>query len=499
MTPANKGDVEKKRLLPNAVFAVLQVVISGGVLFFLYGYLLRSIGSEALGMWTLLMAATSLATISNLGLASGLVSFVSKYLAEGEGENAVSAIETTILSVAAVMGLVSVCLWPLIHALLGLIIPTASLSEARAILPYAIVGLWFGSLGSAVHSALEGCHRADLRSISTILCQPVVLIGALWLTPSLGLMGLAYTQIVQYVLWILIGWIMLRRQIKGLSIIPLRWHKSQFQRMWCYGVNFQLMTIMVILSEPLAKGLLSYYTNLSAVAYFEMANRFVLQVRAFLASANQVITPYISKVHTTEPSKVVSIYLENLKWVSLTASAAFSLVFAAGPLVSFIWLGEIENQFLIFLVMLSIGCFINTFAMPAYFANLGMNNLRPNVWSHFATMVTMVSAALLLGPWFKPYGSAAAWPIGLIIGSYIVNAGMMRYAAIERSSWISQIKLKKLSSFFAIGSASGLTSLLALKVGEPKFMIVASGIVILSYILIFWHIYSEIMIEKYRI
>jgi O-antigen/teichoic acid export membrane protein len=478
MSTISPSDDVKKRLLPNAAFAVLQVVVSGVVLFFLYGYLLRSLGPEALGMWTLLMAATSLATISNLGLAGGLVSFVSKYLAEGEGKSAAAAIETTILAVAFVMGLVSACLWPLLYALLGLIIPAESLAEARDILPYAILAFWFGALGGAVHSALDGCHRADLRSISTMLCQPIVLIGVLWLSPSLGLIGLAYAQIAQYVLWILLGWLLLRGQIKALPLIPWRWHKTQFLKMWLYGVNFQLISIMVILSEPLAKGLLSYYTNLSTVAYFEMANRLILQVRGVITSANQVITPYISKVHAIEPSKVVNIYLESLRLVSLTGRIAFSVIIAAGPLVSVLWLGKLENQFVIFLVMLSLGWFINTLAVPAYFANLGLNNMGPNVRGHFAMMVAMVTTALVTGPWAEPYGIAIAWPVGLVIGSYIINTGLIRALGISKTEWINRVSFNKTAVLFAFGISACLSSMMVLKSGNSISQIMATLILL---------------------
>src|SRR3982074_1755163 len=106
------SDRDKERLLPNPHFAVLQVVVSSAVLFLLYRYLLVSLGIEALGMWALVVAATSLASVSNLGLAGGTVRFVSRYLAHDDTSSAAQAAETTTVSVAVVMGLAALFLWP---------------------------------------------------------------------------------------------------------------------------------------------------------------------------------------------------------------------------------------------------------------------------------------------------------------------------------------------------------------------------------------------------
>ena len=478
------ADAEKRRLLPNAVFAVVQVVVTSGVLFLLYWYLLRQLGAEALGVWTLLMAATSLANISNLGITGGLVRFVSKYLAKDETTNAASAIETAILTLAIVIGLVGLCMWIPIDWVLGQIIPPNWILEARTILPYSILALWLSAVGGAVHSALEGCHRSDLRSVSTLLSQPILLVGAVLLTPTLGLKGLAFAQIVQYILWIGTGWFLLKRQIKALPLVPHRWNKKLFSEMWRYGVNFQIVAILLILSEPLAKGLLSYYTNLSSVAYFEMANRLIVQARSVLISANQVITPYYAKLNTIDSAKISHIYLRNLQLISLTGSVLFATIIALGPLVSRVWVGHLEIQFLLFLGMLSLGWFVNTLAAPAYFANLGIANLGPNVRGHFTIMLGMVLVATFVGPWLKPYGSAMAWPIGLVLGSFVIDKGFLKHIHLARHHWARGLKLPHVLVNFLIGGAAALASFRLLQTKGSFSMAMAFGCVVTASALI---------------
>jgi len=464
---------EQRRLLPNAAYAVLQVIVNSSLLFLLYGYLLRELGTEAMGVWTLLMAATSLANISNLGITGGLVRFVSKYLAEGEVANAAAVIETAILTLAAVIGFVGLCIWVPINWGLVWIIPPNWIGEAREILPYSVLALWLSAIGGAVHSALEGCHRSDLRSISTMLSQPFLLVGALMLTPSLGLKGLAFAQIGQYILWIGTGWFLLKRQVLVLPMVPHRWSKSFFSEMWRYGVSFQAVSVMLILSEPLAKGLLSYYTNLSSVAYFEMANRLILQARSVLTSANQVIVPYYAKLQTVDSTSISHLYLRNLELVALAGSVMFSAIITVGPLVSRVWVGHLEAQFLLFLGMLCIGWFVNTLATPAYFANLGIAHLGPNLLGHFVIMLGMALVAVLVGPWLSPYGSAMAWPAGLILGTFVIDGGFLKHVRLSRRRWARCLNLPHVLANFLIGGCAAFASFHFLQTEDVRSMSMA--------------------------
>ena len=446
------NDQEKKRLAPNAVFAVLQVVVSSAILFLLYRFLLTSLGVEALGVWSLVVAATSLANVSNLGLAGGTVRFVSKHLARGDARSAGLAVETATLSIAVVMGLIVLLLSWVIDWLLGLIIPLAWIDQARQIVPFSLAALWLSSVGGAIHSGLEGCHRADLRSLVTMLTQPLLLLVAIWLVPQMGLKGIAYAQMLQYLAWLGLGWYLLRKQLPALSHMPIRWSRRLFLEMWRYGVNFQLISILTLMTEPLAKGLLSHYGSLSAVGYFEMANRLVGQVRALLVSANQVLVPYYSKIGETSREGVKTLYVQNLNTIILLGSLAFSSLVAMLPLISELWIGRLEPQFLLFAVMLSGGWFVNTLAVPAYFANLGLGRLAPNLLSHVVFMMAMVPLAVMGGILMGASGSAAAWPLSLVLGACVLIGNFHRAEGIPLSVVFctANIKAMALGGGFAL-------------------------------------------------
>ena len=68
--------MEKKRVLVNSVMTVLQTVVSGLTLFFLYRFLLSVIGVEQLGIWSLILATASVSQIVIFGLSGSIVKCV---------------------------------------------------------------------------------------------------------------------------------------------------------------------------------------------------------------------------------------------------------------------------------------------------------------------------------------------------------------------------------------------------------------------------------------
>ena len=317
------SDPERERVVPNAALAVAQVVVTGITLFVLYRFLLSELGVEALGVWSLVIAATSLANVSNMGLAGGTVRFVSKYLARGDAIAAGTAAETAILSIAGVMGLAALALWPAGRWVVGLVVSPGWTQVAFDLLPFTLMALWLQSVGSTIHSGLDGCHRAGTRAIISTVTQPLVLLFGVLLVPRLGLKGIAVAQMLQYCVWVILGWVFLRRYLPSLRYLPRRWSRGSFMEMWRYGLSFQAITILTILADPLAKAFLSHFGGLSALGYFEMANRLVLQVRSFLVAANQVLVPYYSKVTESSRGALRTTYQTNLGVVTLVGGPAF--------------------------------------------------------------------------------------------------------------------------------------------------------------------------------
>jgi len=404
----------------NAYFSVSQVVITGIILFILYRFLLDAIGVELLGVWSLILASVSVSTIGQLGISGSVVKYVAKYLAHGEFKSTIKIIETAAVSIGFIIGVIMLIIYYPLILLLGFFLPESVMPVALSILPYAMVSLWVTSITSVYRSGLDGCQRIDLRAMTTIGGSFLNLTMVIILVPLNGIIGVAYAQIIQSGFMFIISSFFLSRELPGLPSLPIHWDLSIFREMIWYGINFQFVSIMVMLFDPLTKLLLSKFGSLEMVGYYEMANRMIMQFRGLLVSANQVLVPVIATYKELSPERIRKVYFNTYRLVVYLSLLLYGAILTIIPLISVIWIGKYEPVFVVFSSIMAVAWFLNTLSVPAYFNNQGTGQLRWNTIAHVITSISNLSFGVFFGILYRGLGVVAATALSLIIGSFVL-------------------------------------------------------------------------------
>jgi O-antigen/teichoic acid export membrane protein len=412
--------MKQRRILINAVMSLVQVVVTGAVLFFLYRFLLSAIGVEKLGVWSIVLATTSVASISNIGISAGIVKFVAKYAAREEDATIVALIDTAAISVAGIVGLGLLVIYPCVNLLLEVIIPPSHLRDALSILPYAAASLWITIVAGVYQSGLDGYQRIDKRSVVLSITAVFYLGLSIVFVRSYGFIGLAYAQLMNACIVLAGCWIMLKRHLPALSLFPKRWNHMLFRELVGYGVKFQAISIATLLFEPTTKTLLTKFGGLAMTGYYEMANKMILQFRSLIISANQVLVPAIADLQETRPEAIRTVYKDSYRLLVYFALPLFSALIAISPIVSELWLGHYERLFVLFSALLGVGWFCNTLIVPAYFANMGTGDLMLNLVSHAVTGISNVLLGFVFGLLGGGIAVVAASVFSLFIGSIIL-------------------------------------------------------------------------------
>lgn len=406
--------------------AVFQVLVAGGVLFLLYRYLLRSIGSEQLGIWSIVLATASASRISEMGFSASAVKYTARYIARGEKYKASEVIQTTVITIGVVLACVLAGGYSLIAWLLEQIIPSPHFPYALAILPYSLVSVWIGTVASVFLSGLDGCQRIDLRvMVSTSATLLLLLFTWIWV-PEYGLVGLAWAQIGQGVFTLFGSLVLLRWVLPELPLLIFKWRSALFREMFHYGFNFQVMSILIMLIDPTTKALMTKFGGLTSVAYYEMASRMVTQFRSLLISANQVMVPHVANLQENAPEEIHKAYLDSYRVVFFLALPLFSAVAIVAPLISEIWIGHYEQSFVTYTILISAAFCINAITAPAYFVNLGTGLLRWNTWSFVAMAPLNAALGYLIGNVLGASGVVLGWTLALMVGSSLVILGYHR-------------------------------------------------------------------------
>ncbi|MEI7997235.1 MAG: oligosaccharide flippase family protein, partial [Methylococcaceae bacterium] len=113
--------------------------------------------------------------------------------------------------------------------------------------------------------------------------------------------------------------------------------------------------IFIFLLDPITKSLIAKFSGADSAGLFEMANQLVLKIRSLIVSANQAVVPKIAHQQKGLSEKNKLIYSENIKLVVFFSAPLFSLIFASAHVASLLLLGRLDNQFVLFIHVLSIG------------------------------------------------------------------------------------------------------------------------------------------------
>jgi len=413
--------LQKRQILINAIMSVLQILASSVVLFVLYRFLLLTIGVENLGIWSLILATTSVTRIADLGLSASVVKFVAKYIARNEDRNVSGVIQTAVISIGLLIGIFLLITYPFVKWLLSSIISQDKLAIATSILPYAFLSFWISSIAATFHSTLDGYQRIDIRAMILTGATIFNLFLCFYLVPIYGIMGLAYAQVIKNIVLCLCLWLFLKRIFNLLPIIPYQWNRGLFREMVGYGVKVQLMGLFTMTCDPVTKALLSKFGGLAMVGYYEMALRIVSQVHLFILGANRVLVPFIAGLQETYKELVQDVYIKSYRLVFYITVLFFPLIISLAPVISQIWIGHYEPIFVVFSSILGVGYFLSILSYPAYFSNLGIGELKWNTVGYILVGILNAGLGLILGSIFGGTGVVVGWAFSLALGGFIIS------------------------------------------------------------------------------
>lgn len=412
--------MQKSKLFFNSIAAIGQVLIVGIVYLVLYRYLLVTLGIELLGVWSLIIASTSLALIANFGISTSIIKFVATYYARNDFDRLRKLIFTAAVFIIGTYSIISVVILIAGTYVLPHFIEAKYLPIALEILPFSLLSLIINALGGVISSCLDGIQKNYIKSYIVSFSSIVLFALSVLLTPKFGLKGLIFAQIFQAIIVLVASIYYLSKSIKSIFTLQWNWSKSLFKEIINYGIKMQALSFMQMSFEPVTKALLSKYGGLAMVGYYEMASRLVTQLRSLIVSANQVIIPVVAEAKETKETYVKELYIKTFSIVLLFDIVLITGIIITAPIVSFLWIGKIVPFFLFAVVLNSIVAFVNICSNPAYFSYLGEGKLNWLIYSYIAITLLNPILSYFLGAEFNGYGVVVGWNIAFLIGSLLV-------------------------------------------------------------------------------
>ena len=407
------------------IWNLIEVAISSILLFVIYRVVIAKLGLHALGVWALVLSVTSVARVADLGASGGLARYVAR---AGDDAVAASLSLTYIRAAFALNAFLYIALallsyWP-VWWILGIIAPSSSLNDARVLLPYSIVAFALLNVSSVASAALTGLGLGAEKSklmIGTSLVQS----GIVYLTAHrAGLAGVAVGQIVQYVLVGAIGWLIIRNKMfklgmKSVPRAPFAAQRDVIREIINFGAKLQVLNIVAMLFDPLVKGSISAASGMTNLALYELASRTVLQLRQLVISPSQNLVPLYSRSLNFPHPEFSDVYRRTSSIVWLTAAILAILLLLISPVLSLIWLGHMNNQFLLYSAVLTVCWFVNIAAAPAYMLGIAGGDLKSNILA--SAVMSFLTPALIYASIFAAMENQMIFMVGFgIIGGGLI-------------------------------------------------------------------------------
>jgi O-antigen/teichoic acid export membrane protein len=444
-------------LRKNTYSSIGQVIFTGFSLFLLYKFLIRQLGLEQLGIWSLLLSISSSVGILNSGFTGSIVRYVAEFHAEKNNRDALKLVQTFFTSILALFLFISGLL--LINQ--ELIIQYVKLGEKNkeiftSLLPFALTILLLSTLSGVFLSALEGIQKLYIKNFILMGSSLITLLAALLFVPLYQIKGITFAYISAHVFSYLVGWYCIRKNIEQpLLLLPLGWNTAIFKKTFSYNIKFQAISISSILNDPLLRIIMVRYTGLQTAGLYELASKIIMQMRALLITATQALVPVFASLGKERKEEALHFYNQSYGLTFFAGLFSFSILAAGSPLISVFLIGYPSENFVWLMVILSFGWLANSLSTPAYFANTGFGTINSNLITHLIINIVSLSicfgfALIGLGFWL-----ITGWTIALLLGTvylmtFFIYSNKLPYSSLIPKGGLSYLLISAFGFLAAI-------------------------------------------------
>ncbi len=477
------------RIARNSLYNVGRTLASIPILLALTPYIMNRIGAEEFGVWALVGVISSYAQLGDFGITDSLIRFVAEFKARNETEN-INRIVNTALVLYLVLGVLSFLLFMrflpfIIRDILS--IPGRLEAEVSHVFTLSIA-LFFANLGFSVfNSLIVGFQRLDLSNAVSLASVLLMAAGTVFfLGAGYGLVGLVYNNIVAAAFVAASNLWLSKKLFPEMKLNPLRYvDRTTLQHIWSFSWKVQLSNVSQLMIFQIDRIMISHYVGVTAVGYYEIANRVASPARSFIASIFTPMAPAASELQATGSGNLVAeLYRRALKYMCMTAIPFFVLVAALAHPFLTAWMGKGYETSSITLECLAIAYAINLLTGPGAFLLGGINKPEIAMKSSLLAGLLNVVLCLVLVRTVGYYGVIMAITVSIFVsGLYFLYMLHRSVPGLSYASYPASLGRPILAALCA-GALAAFVSSLWRQPSFPSLSVAASAGVALACVIL---------------
>jgi O-antigen/teichoic acid export membrane protein len=391
----NEKEIEFN-LPKNIKASVISVIANIFLAFLTYRLLITFHGIELVGVWSILVAASSLVNIGNLGMGVAVIRYVSKINLIKDKAAAKFFIDTGIIVNFIWHGLLTLIAYHVIHFFLSELVPTEFYEEALLALPFLMFANFLSSMTITLISSLQSIHKGFVGFNISTLGSFIEILFALILIPGIGIYGFALAQAIRYFISLLLSWHYIYSYLDYKSFFPKNFSILSFKKMITYSVKVQAGGVLNSLFEPFTKLTLSQFGDVKAQGIFELAYKTVSLSRNIIVAGLLASIPAITNLYNSSIIEAKAFYQKAQDKLFFYLTVIMLFLAIASPFVSIIWMGNLNYEYILLVSIFATGYWVNTLGANAYNLGFASGIMKHNLISSLMLLLSFFILFILL-------------------------------------------------------------------------------------------------------
>jgi O-antigen/teichoic acid export membrane protein len=377
----------KSILLRNSLVGIVQYVANALLLAVTVPVFIRLLGTEAYGVFSLLMIIGNLNSFANLGLTSGLIKFLSEQGKSDESDKDILVACVVLFGVTSIVVVVGLIFRTFVITSV-LAVPSALVETASQFYVCLLIANIFLLVGQVFVAVLDVQQKIHLTSLLQFGYNVLYWCG----TMIVLLLGFSLPAVGVVALLAAIGWggsvaVVALRQWGVLNVAGIvKDFRRLLRKQLVYGSQVYIGGLLSFGFEPLTKILVAQYIGMSEVGYFDIALRIRTQVWGMMNRMFYPLYPMIAKIEDPALIRFVVHDVEQKALFFILPLIAI-VVFTMNPLIE-IWLhanaAVISTSAIFILASFLVG---STVVTPNYHYLLVKGHAAKTIVLHFCNVL----------------------------------------------------------------------------------------------------------------
>lgn len=310
---------------------------------FLVPFIISNIGQTEFGIYAIAYGFIGAFTLFDFGVSTSFVKFISEYYYKNDYEGLNSTIN--------VGGLFYLCFtslfWLLGFLLSDLIlnyinIPPDALDKGRFALHISLAIFFVATNSNIFVSVLISLQKMYVNSFLTIFIGVLNFVSIIVvLLLGYGIYGLLYCQLFTVVLGTVLNIILAKKYLPEMSF-GIRYLKlSFFKKMTSFGTQMQVSKLAGFFSEKYDELLLSVFSLLSSVTFFNISGRIIRFAKLIPLQFIVQVAPVAAELNSrNEKEKLVTLFRDTTKYLTFVTIPISVFIFIFSDEIIFTWMGN---------------------------------------------------------------------------------------------------------------------------------------------------------------